>query len=139
MPQRAKDFRERQAARVSTLSALLGVSDVTIRRDLEELERRGLLERTHGGAVSAQRMRIEPAFVDAVSSRPEEKRQIGLLASSLVEAGDTLYLNGGTTEEEWKFGPVGFVNGALLFPDALDYFMDEIARPRQRESREGMK
>lgn len=83
--------------RVSSLADLLGVSEVTIRRDLEVLERRGLLERTHGGAVLTQRMHSEPAYFEAISSNPDEKRQIGEAAARLVEPGDTIYLNGGTT------------------------------------------
>ena len=90
-------LRERQVVRVSTLSDLMGVSEVTIRRDLEGLEHRGLLERTHGGAVLTQRMRSEPAYVDAVASNPEEKRRIGRTAAALIEPGDAVYLNGGTT------------------------------------------
>jgi DeoR/GlpR family transcriptional regulator of sugar metabolism len=66
-------LREQRVVRVSVLSEQLGVSEVTIRRDLEVLERRGMLERTHGGAV------------------------IGAAAAALVEPGDALYLNGGTT------------------------------------------
>lgn len=83
--------------RVSTLADLLGVSEVTIRRDLEALELRGLLERTHGGAVLTQRMHAEPAYFEAISSHPDEKRRIGKAAARLVEPGDTIYLNGGTT------------------------------------------
>jgi DeoR family fructose operon transcriptional repressor len=75
----------------------MGVSEVTIRRDLEALERRGLLERTHGGAVLTQRIRSEPAYLDAAASSPEEKRLIGRFAAGLIEPGDTVYLNGGTT------------------------------------------
>lgn len=90
-------LRERRVVRVSTLSELMGVSEVTIRRDLEALERRGILERTHGGAVLTQRMRVEPAYVEAISSNPEAKRLIGQAAAELVEPGDALYLNGGTT------------------------------------------
>jgi DeoR/GlpR family transcriptional regulator of sugar metabolism len=93
-------LRERQVVRVSTLSELLGVSEVTIRRDLEHLERRGLLERTHGGAVLVQRMRTEPGYLDAIVSHPEEKRAIGRAAAALVEPGDTVFLNGGTTTLE---------------------------------------
>lgn len=73
------------------------MSEVTIRRDLEALERRGLLERTHGGAVLSHRLRSEPAYVEAISSNPEEKRLIGRTAAELVEPGDAVYLNGGTT------------------------------------------
>ncbi|MGH2525265.1 MAG: DeoR/GlpR family DNA-binding transcription regulator [Actinomycetota bacterium] len=90
-------LRERRVVRVSTLSEQIGVSEVTIRRDLEALERRGILERTHGGAVLTQRMRAEPAYVEAISSNPEAKRRIAQAAADLVDAGDTLYLNGGTT------------------------------------------
>jgi DeoR family transcriptional regulator, fructose operon transcriptional repressor len=90
-------LRERRVVRVSSLSEQIGVSEVTIRRDLEALERRGVLERTHGGAVLTLRMRAEPAYVEAVSSNPEAKRRIAHVAADLVEAGDTLYMNGGTT------------------------------------------
>ena len=90
-------LHERRVVRVSTLSEQIGVSEVTIRRDLEALERRGILERTHGGAVLTQRMRAEPAYVEAISSNPEAKRRIAQAAADLVDAGDTLYLNGGTT------------------------------------------
>jgi DeoR/GlpR family transcriptional regulator of sugar metabolism len=90
-------LRERGAVRVSTLSEALGVSEVTIRRDLEELERRGLLERTHGGAILSQRMGPEPGYLEAVARSPEQKRRIGETAARLAEPGDTVFLNGGTT------------------------------------------
>lgn len=91
---------DRHVVRVSSLSDLLGVSEVTVRRDLEALERRGLLERIHGGAVGARRMRSEPRYLEAMTTHPEEKRLIGRAAASVVEPGDTLFLNGGTTTLE---------------------------------------
>ena len=90
-------LREHRVVRVSVLSEQLGVSEVTVRRDLEVLERRGMLERTHGGAVATQWMRAEPAYLEAASTNPAEKRLIGAAAATLVEPGDALYLNGGTT------------------------------------------
>jgi len=93
-------LRERGVVRVSTLSDLLGVSEVTIRRDLEALERRGLLERTHGGAVLSRRMAAEPAYLEAITVHAAEKRLIGATAARLVERGDTIFLNGGTTTLE---------------------------------------
>ena len=83
--------------RVSTLAELLGVSEVTVRRDLEELERKGLLERTHGGAIAAQRTRSEAAYLEAITINAEQKRRIGEVAAALVQPGDTVFLNGGTT------------------------------------------
>jgi DeoR family transcriptional regulator, fructose operon transcriptional repressor len=93
-------LQERQVARVSTMSELLGVSEVTVRRDLEELERLGLLERIHGGAVHTRRMRSEPRYLEAMTAHPEEKRAVGRAAAALVERGDTIFLNGGTTTLE---------------------------------------
>lgn len=89
--------RERHAVRVSTLSDLLGVSEVTVRRDLEDLEHRGLLERTHGGAISTQRLGVEPPYLEAVGRSAPEKLSIGRVAADLVRPGDTIFLNGGTT------------------------------------------
>ena len=92
--------REHRVIRVSGLSQLMGVSEVTIRRDLEVLERKGLLERTHGGAVATQWMRSEPGYLQASSSHTDQKRAVGGAAAALAEAGDTIYLNGGTTTLE---------------------------------------
>jgi DeoR family transcriptional regulator, fructose operon transcriptional repressor len=93
-------LREHRVVRVSVLSESMGVSEVTIRRDLEALERLGLLERTHGGAVATHWMRSEPGYLEAISSNTEEKRAIGRAAAAMVEPGDALYLNGGTTTLE---------------------------------------
>lgn len=91
---------ERHAVRVSTLSELLGVSEVTVRRDLEDLEGKALLERTHGGAIAARRMRAEPAYREAAERMPEQKRAIGRTAAAFVQPGETVFLNGGTTTLE---------------------------------------
>lgn len=90
-------LRARGSVRVATLAELLGVSEVTVRRDLEELEQRGLLERTHGGAIEAQRLRVETPYQAAIESRAEEKQRIGETAASLIQGPETIFLNGGTT------------------------------------------
>jgi DeoR family transcriptional regulator, fructose operon transcriptional repressor len=93
-------LERRGASRVSVLSEELGVSDVTIRRDLTTLEERGLVERTHGGAVPVRRLVTEPSYGEARSSHPAEKAAIGQVAAGLVSPGDTVFLNGGTTTLE---------------------------------------
>jgi len=85
------------SVRVSALSQLLGVSELTIRRDLEQLEKTGLLERTHGGAVLSHRMRHEPLYTEKDRIHRKEKQAIGLAAAALVEDGDTLLINSGST------------------------------------------
>jgi len=86
---------ERGAIRVSELAVALGVSEVTVRRDLEDLDARGLLERTHGGAVLVGAPPLAPPGGHAA-----EKRAIGAAAAGLLEPGDAIYLNGGTTTLE---------------------------------------
>ncbi len=84
-------------ARIADLSAILDASEATIRRDLERLEKEGLLERTHGGAVLSQRVHLEQEYKQRAQRNPEEKRLIGAKAASLIEDGDIVFINSGTT------------------------------------------
>ncbi len=86
-----------QIARTADLCELLGTSEATVRRDLEWLEQEGVLERTHGGAILNQRMTFEPEYMLRAQKHPEEKRLIGMRAASLIEDGDIVFVNSGTT------------------------------------------
>ncbi len=86
--------------RMDDLNRLLGASEATVRRDLEWLEREGILERTHGGAILSQRMTLEPEYVQRAHTNPEEKRLIGELAASLIDDGDVVFINSGTTTNQ---------------------------------------
>lgn len=90
-------LKERQAVRVSSLSEDLGVSEMTIRRDLERLEQEGVLSRTHGGAILKRRMIEEPLYVTNVRAHSEEKRRIAQAAAALIKPGETVFLSSGTT------------------------------------------
>lgn len=79
------------------LGDLLGVSEATIRRDLQWLEKQGILERTHGGAILSQRVKLEPEYGTRALAHPEEKRSIGAAAAALIEEGDTIFVSSGTT------------------------------------------
>ena len=83
--------------KVAELRDRLGVSEITIRRDLESLEQEGVLERTHGGAIYSQRMRVEPLYTDKDRLYRLEKEAIGRAAAALVQDGDTLLINSGST------------------------------------------
>jgi DeoR/GlpR family transcriptional regulator of sugar metabolism len=85
---------------VAELARVLGVSELTIRRDLEELGRRGVLERTHGGAILNQRMSVEPLYQQKDAAHKEQKEAIGLAAAGLAGDGDTLLINSGSTTLE---------------------------------------
>lgn len=86
-----------QIARTADLCEMLDASEATVRRDLEWLESKGILERTHGGAILNQRMILEPEYQQRVKQHPEEKRRIGELAASLIDDGDIVFINSGTT------------------------------------------
>jgi DeoR family fructose operon transcriptional repressor len=86
-----------QIARTADLMNLLETSEATVRRDLEWLEADGFLERTHGGATLNQRMIFEPEYLQRSQKNPEEKRNIGVLAASLIEDGEIVFINSGTT------------------------------------------
>ena len=76
-----------QIARSVDLCNLLETSEATVRRDLEWLEQKGILERTHGGAILSQRMMFEQEYQQRAQHHPEEKKLIGELAASLIEDG----------------------------------------------------
>ncbi|MBW2632989.1 MAG: DeoR/GlpR transcriptional regulator [Deltaproteobacteria bacterium] len=79
--------------RVSNLSEMLGVSEMTIRRDLDLLAERGLTERTHGGAVfSKRRTPGKFQYQSSVQTNPEERVKIARAAAALTEPHDMVYL-----------------------------------------------
>jgi DeoR/GlpR family transcriptional regulator of sugar metabolism len=86
-----------KSADVSNLSGLLNVSEVTVRKDLERLERDGLLTRSHGGAILNERLLFEPSFAEKEDLYLTEKRAIAEAAAQLVTDGMTIAVMTGTT------------------------------------------
>ena len=82
---------------VGELSQILGVSEVTIRKDLDVLESQGLLLRIHGGAMASGRGRLELHFTTCEREHREEKRRIAQAAAALVISGQSIFLDGSTT------------------------------------------
>jgi DeoR/GlpR family transcriptional regulator of sugar metabolism len=91
---------ERGIISVAELSSLLEVSEITIRRDLAVLERRGVLERARGGAICTHRMRVEALFSQKGQENKAQKEAIGRAAADLVEDGDTVLVSMGSTTLE---------------------------------------
>jgi DeoR/GlpR family transcriptional regulator of sugar metabolism len=84
--------------RVSDLVRILGVSDMTVRRDLGALERQGLLDKVHGGAmVRAEPSTSEPGFEANSARQRAEKEAIAARAASLVQPGSAIAISAGTT------------------------------------------
>jgi DeoR/GlpR family transcriptional regulator of sugar metabolism len=83
--------------RVSELTRLFGVSDMTIRPDLNTLAKRGLVAKVHGGAIRADPSTEEPAFASKAVRELTEKDAIAAEAAALVRPGTAIALTAGTT------------------------------------------
>lgn len=89
-------LKENRRVEVSTLTNLMGVSDATIRSDLEELEKTGFLKRFHGGAALCEtESRTEAGFTEVAPSA--DKEAIGVIAARLIEDREGIFLGPGTT------------------------------------------
>ncbi|MFI6815755.1 DeoR/GlpR family DNA-binding transcription regulator [Nonomuraea sp. NPDC050328] len=90
--------RRHGAVRVAELVRDLGVSDMTVRRDLEVLAERGLLEKVHGGAtIGGPGSTEEPGFAAKTTRQQPEKEAIARAAARLVRPGTAVALSAGTT------------------------------------------
>ena len=91
-------LREQGYVSVDDLSQALGVSQMTIRRDLKDLEQMGLVNRYHGGAsLKPERGDFEWPVLLRETEYLGVKRQIGKVAAGLVKDGDVVVLDAGTT------------------------------------------
>lgn len=95
-----KLISKKGVVKVSDLSAKMGVTEMTIRRDLEGLEQAGLIQRTHGGAISLTKHVNESLFVQKMQRHKTEKLKIARVAAAMVKEHDTVFLNSGTTTYE---------------------------------------
>jgi len=94
-------IREDGAVRVADLVRDLGVSDMTIRRDLELLDQRGLLEKVHGGATALPGSALfESGFAAKAACERGEQEAIAEAAVGLVEPGTAIGISAGTTTYE---------------------------------------
>ncbi len=107
-------MQESGSRSVADLCELFGVSEMTIRRDLRDLDREGLLRRVHGGAVSNLGRSYEPPYTVRSTRNDEKKRAIGRRAAELVVEGDSIALDIGTTTLEVAHALAGKRNLTIL-------------------------
>ena len=87
----------REFVRVSDLSEMFGISEVTVRSDLDALAARGFVRRVRGGAIPRELPRPELPFEEAAVANAQEKQAIAGRCAALVADGETLILDVGTT------------------------------------------
>ncbi len=96
-------LKQRQAESVSNLSKELFISETSIRRDLEKLEKLGFIKRTHGGAILIQSEKQLSALVIREKDQELQKKSIAFIASGLVNDGDTIILDSSSTSLKIPF------------------------------------
>lgn len=92
-----EDLRKSGKVRVNDLSRQFGISEVSIRKDLELLESLGQLNRTHGGAVSPDTPYANMNTNERYNTNTELKHELAQRAAALIEDNDTVFMNAGTT------------------------------------------
>ena len=96
-----KVLEKKQKIFVPELVERFGVSPATVRNDLNEMESKGLLKRTHGGAIKKSKTGFEQTSVQKEVANINEKKAIAKAAAELVDDGDTISLDTGTTAFEF--------------------------------------
>jgi len=89
--------RDTRQVTVDDLSLRFGVSEVTVRRDLREMDAQGVLRRAHGGAVAAVSELPEPPVVQRMAEAENCKESIGRAAARLVSDGGSVFIGSGST------------------------------------------
>ena len=107
-------LREDGSAKVHNLSKIFKVSEVTIRHDLERLEKDGFVTREHGGAFLKEVESLVRSFALINQSNMDKKAVIGIHAAGLIEAGDTIILDSGSTTTEVAKNLVGRKNLTVI-------------------------
>jgi DeoR family fructose operon transcriptional repressor len=92
-----EELASQRTVRIADLGDRFGVSEVSIRRDLERLEQLGLLKRVHGGAVAVRSFNHDGITAARAASRPRDKERIGRAAAQLIRANDRIIFDSGTT------------------------------------------
>ena len=113
-------------AKVNELSQRFNASAVTIRHDLNELHQRGLVVRSHGGAMLPGTVLREPPVQERLKEHSAEKQRIGAKAAAMINDGETIILDSGTTTLEIarhlkkKQGLHVITNGVNIAAELLD-------------------
>lgn len=90
---------EQKFVRLEELVEMLDTSESTVRRDLDDLESSGKLRRVHGGAEALTHLQQEESIQQKSVKNIHEKRQLAQTAAALIEDGEVIFLDAGTTTE----------------------------------------
>lgn len=89
-----------QSVRVHDLAPKFNVTEETIRRDLDKLDKEGKVKKTYGGAVLVNPVSEDPSFSDRLKVNMDSKKSIGMKAATLIKDGETIFIDMSTTALE---------------------------------------
>ena len=119
-------LQERDEVKVLELCKRFDVSQVTIRKDFESLEKRGLIKRVHGGAQKVSQIQQRLNNEERKLQRSDEKRRVAHAAAKLINEGDSILLNVGSTSgylcEELKYK-----KNIIVITNALHLFVELVS------------
>ncbi|MFO7847829.1 MAG: transcriptional repressor AgaR [Balneolaceae bacterium] len=121
-----KKLQKEGKVRVDELSEEYGVTTVTIRNDLDFLEKKGILHRTHGGALLRNNVYNDPSIEEKQMLNKEEKQKIGEKAAEYIEDGQSILLDSGTTTLQIAYN-LSERSGLTIMTNAIKIAM-EIAK-----------
>ncbi|UWQ19110.1 DeoR/GlpR family DNA-binding transcription regulator [Jannaschia sp. M317] len=113
-------LRAQPMVEVTTLAEELGVTAVTIRSDLDALDRKQLLRRIRGGAMAVRPARFEPPADLPGQELDEEKARIGAMAARMVRSGETIILDAGSTAMALALALPDDIHDVLIVTSSLD-------------------
>ena len=118
-----KKLEETGKLSYENIENFLNVSIATIRRDVEKLSKKDLLNKVNGGIVSKKRINFELEVAEKFEENIEEKKKIAKKAAKLVKKGDFIYLDAGTTTyymiDYLKDNNISVVTNGLMHLDKL--------------------
>ncbi|THE13863.1 DeoR/GlpR transcriptional regulator [Bacillus timonensis] len=135
-------LKEQSVVKLHELVERTNSSESTIRRDLVQLEQENQLKRVHGGAALIHRNRTEPSYKEKTAKNIKEKIAIAKFASQLIQEGDSIFLDAGTTTQELipfldQEGLTVVTNGVHLIEPLLEkgiatYLIGGIIKPQTK-------
>lgn len=90
-------IQQEKSVSVKKIAELFRISPITVRRDLEKLDKKGLISKVHGGAILREVFVQEPVYLDRVGLFKDEKDRIAREASSRIKDGDSIIIESGST------------------------------------------
>jgi len=84
-------------AKAGDLAENFGVSEITIRRDLNALAERGFVRRAHGGAIVSTTVAVEPPIIQRMTQEKEYKEAIARTAAAMIKDGESIFIGSGST------------------------------------------